>query len=100
MTRIATLHTQWMTDPAYKREFEALEADAGLANVIPNELASAHEPSAAIDHWLHEEVAATYDRLEANPESGMTPEHVAERMRLRHEATQRNAGSHTSKIED
>jgi antitoxin ParD1/3/4 len=59
---------------------------ATASEVIRDGLRALQERNAAVERWLQEEVAATYDRWKANPTSGITPEDMAERMRKRHEA--------------
>jgi len=34
MTRIRNLHKKWMRDPAYRREYEALEGEFALAEAV------------------------------------------------------------------
>ena len=34
MTKLSNLHKKWMTDPEYRREYEALEEEFALASAI------------------------------------------------------------------
>jgi transcriptional regulator with XRE-family HTH domain len=52
VTRIKTLHSDWMKDPDYRREYEALEEEFNLARAL----------------------------LEARLRAGLTQEQLAERM--------------------
>jgi antitoxin ParD1/3/4 len=54
----------------------------------PNRLPQ-QEQEAAVELWLREDVASTYDRMMANPSRGISPEEMAERARLRHQASLR-----------
>jgi antitoxin ParD1/3/4 len=58
--------------------------------VIRAGLRALQERDAAVERWLREEVATTYDRWKAGPAGALSPEDMAERMRQRHAA--RGAG--------
>ena len=58
---------------------------ATASEVIREGLRALQERNAAVERWLREEVALTYDRWKADPSGGMTVEEMAERMRKRHE---------------
>jgi antitoxin ParD1/3/4 len=59
---------------------------ATASEVIRDGLRALQERNAAVERWLQEEVATSYDRWKANPTSGLSSEEMAERMRKRHEA--------------
>ena len=44
------------------------------------------ERDAAIERWLREHVLTIYDRWKADPTGELSPQDLAERMRLRHAA--------------
>jgi len=60
-------------------------AYATSSEVIRAGLRALQERDAAVERWLREEVAPTYDRWKADPTKGITPEGMAERARKRHE---------------
>lgn len=64
-------------------------AYATASEVIRDGLRALQERNAAVDRWLREEVAPTYDRWKADPSRGITPEAMAERARKRHAARSR-----------
>lgn len=67
-------------------------AYATSSEVIRAGLRALQERDAAVERWLREEVAPTYDAWKADPGRGISPEEMAERARRRHEARlQRNA---------
>ena len=61
-------------------------AFATASEVIRAGLRALQERDAAVERWLREEVAPTYDRWKADPTGGISSEEMAERMRKRHEA--------------
>lgn len=61
-------------------------AYATSSEVIRAGLRALQERDAAVERWLREEVAPTYDRMKANPGRGITVEEMAERSRKRHAA--------------
>ncbi len=62
---------------------------ASASEVVRAGLLALQERDAAVEQWLREEVAPSYDRWKADPSGGITPEEMAERMRKRHEARSR-----------
>ncbi|CCV10070.1 type II toxin-antitoxin system ParD family antitoxin [Mesorhizobium sp. STM 4661] len=67
-------------------------AYATSSEVIRAGLRALQERDAAVERWLREEVAPTYDAWKAHPGRGISPEEMTERARKRHEARlQRNA---------
>lgn len=64
MTAIRDLHAGWMKDPAYRREYEALESEFALATVL----------------------------IRARADAGLTQEELAERMGTRQESVARWEG--------
>ena len=61
-------------------------AFATASEVIRAGLRALQERDAAVERWLREEVAPTYDRWMADPAGALSPEDMAERMRQRHAA--------------
>ena len=59
-------------------------AFATASEVIRAGLRALQERDAAVERWLREEVAPTYDRWKADPAGVLSPEDMAERMRQRH----------------
>ena len=59
---------------------------ATSSEVIRAGLRALQERDAAVERWLREEVAPTYDAWKAIPGKGISPEEMAERARKRHEA--------------
>lgn len=57
---------------------------ASASEVVRAGLRALQERDAAVDRWLREDVAATYDRWQADPTEGLSSEEMAERMRRRH----------------
>lgn len=65
---------------------------ATSSEVIRAGLRALQERDAAVERWLREEVAPTYDAWKAEPSGGISPAEMAERARKRHAARlQRNA---------
>jgi transcriptional regulator with XRE-family HTH domain len=64
MTHIRDLHTEWMKDPAYRREYEALEGEFALAAAL----------------------------IRARADAGLTQEQLAERMGTKQEVVARWEG--------
>jgi len=64
---------------------------ATSSEVIRAGLRALQERDAAVERWLREEVASTYDAWKADPAKGISPEEMADRSRKRHAAQlQRN----------
>ena len=61
-------------------------AFATASEVIRAGLRALQERDAAVERWLREEVASTFDRWKADPAGGLSPEEMADRMHSRHEA--------------
>jgi antitoxin ParD1/3/4 len=59
---------------------------ATSSEVIRAGLRALQERDAAVERWLREEVAPTYDALTTNPDKVISPADMAERARKRHEA--------------
>lgn len=59
---------------------------ASASEVVRAGLRALQERDAAVERWLREDVAATYDRWKADPTVGLSPEDMAERMRRRQAA--------------
>ncbi|WP_296746807.1 type II toxin-antitoxin system ParD family antitoxin [Mesorhizobium sp.] len=59
-------------------------AYATSSEVIRAGLRALQERDAAVERWLREEVAPTYDAWKASPGKGISPEEMAERARKRH----------------
>jgi antitoxin ParD1/3/4 len=62
---------------------------ATSSEVIRAGLRALQERDAAVERWLREEVALTYDAWKANPGKGISPEEMAERAHRRHETSQK-----------
>ncbi|MDX8451122.1 type II toxin-antitoxin system ParD family antitoxin [Mesorhizobium captivum] len=60
-------------------------AYATSSEVIRAGLRALQERDAAVERWLREEVALTFDAWKANPGKGISPEEMAERAPRRHE---------------
>lgn len=76
--------------PAEQAAFIDAQVKAGsfasASEVVRAGLRALQERDAAVERWLREDVAATYDRWKADPTGGLSPEDMAERMRRRHAA--------------
>ncbi|TIQ28206.1 MAG: type II toxin-antitoxin system ParD family antitoxin [Mesorhizobium sp.] len=59
-------------------------AYATSSEVIRAGLRALQERDAAVERWLREEVAPTYDAWKGNPGKGISPEEMAEQARKRH----------------
>jgi antitoxin ParD1/3/4 len=59
---------------------------ATSSEVIRAGLRALQERDAAVERWLREEVAPTYDALTTNPDKVISPVEMTERARKRHEA--------------
>jgi antitoxin ParD1/3/4 len=64
----------------------ATGAFASASEVVRAGLRALQERDAAVERWLREEVATTYDEWKAHPERVISSEEMAKRMRKRHEA--------------
>lgn len=68
------------------RQKVASGAYATESEVIRDGLHALQARDAALDTWLHDEVAASYDEHEAHPQAAMPAEMVMEHLRVRHRA--------------
>ena len=59
---------------------------ADASEVVGAGLWALQQQNGAMERWLNEEVAATYDRWKADPSGGISADEMADRMRRRHEA--------------
>ena len=59
---------------------------ATASEVIRDGLRALQAREAAVERWLREEVAATYDDIKAHPDRVLSSAGMAERARKRHEA--------------
>ena len=59
---------------------------ASASEVVRAGLRALQERDAAVERWLREDVAATYDRWQRDPGVVFSPEDMVERMRRRHAA--------------
>jgi antitoxin ParD1/3/4 len=66
-------------------------AFADASEVVTVGLRILQKQEATVEHWLREQVAPTYDRWQADPSSGITPDEMAERMRKRHKAREKGS---------
>ncbi len=57
---------------------------ASASEVVRAGLRALQERDAAVERWLREDVATTYDRWRTDPSLVLTPEDMVERMRRRH----------------
>lgn len=58
---------------------------ASASEVVRDGLRALQDRNAAVERWLREDVASTYDRWKADPSRAISSEEIAERMRKRHE---------------
>ncbi len=63
---------------------------ASASEVVRAGLRALQERDAAIERWLREEVVPTYERLQADPESGIPAAEVFNRLRDRNKRSARN----------
>ena len=59
-------------------------AFASASEVVRAGLRALQERDAAVERWLRDEVAPTYDAMEADPSSSLSGEEVLARIRRRH----------------
>jgi antitoxin ParD1/3/4 len=64
----------------------AFGAFGSASEVVGAGLRALRERDAAVERWLREDVAPTYDRWKADPASGISSHEMSERMRMRHGA--------------
>lgn len=81
--------------PAEQAEFiDALVASGSYSTgseVIRAGLRALRERDAAVERWLLQEAATSYDRWKANPAATLTSDELAERMNRRHQARRKSA---------
>lgn len=65
---------------------------ATASEVVRDGLRALQERKTAIERWLREEVAPTYDRMQADPARALSSETMAERARRRDAARTRSDG--------
>jgi antitoxin ParD1/3/4 len=61
-------------------------AFASASEVVRAGLRALQERDAAVERWLREEVAPTYDAMKADPSRALSGDEGLERIRQRHEA--------------
>ncbi len=92
---MATIEKRTFDLPADEASFiderVASGAYATSSDVVSEGLRALQEREAAVERWLHAEVALTYDRWQSRQEDGATAEEMAERARKRHQARLGNA---------
>lgn len=71
---------------AFIDQLVASGAYATSSEVIRAGLRALQERDAAVERWLREEVAPTYDEMKANPASGIPIKDVIEGIRTHHAA--------------
>jgi antitoxin ParD1/3/4 len=59
---------------------------ASASEVVRDGLRALQERNAAVERWLREEVAPTYDEMKAHPERLLTTEQVMQSIREHHKA--------------
>jgi antitoxin ParD1/3/4 len=65
---------------------------ASASEVVRAGLRALQERDAAIERWLRDEVAPTYDAMQANPGRGLSADHVTAALSARHAARVKKAG--------
>lgn len=73
-------------EAAFIDQLVASGAYATSSDVVREGLRALRERDVAVERWLHEEVAPTYDRWQAGQSQGISPVEMAERARKRHQA--------------
>lgn len=58
-------------------------AFASASEVVHAGLKALQERDAAVEHWLHDDVAATYDAVRADPSTTLSGDEVRDRIRQR-----------------
>ena len=87
---MANVEKRTFSLPAEQAAFIDAQVKAGsfasASEVVRAGLRALQERDAAVERWLREDVAATYDRWKADPSGGLSSDEMAERMRARHAA--------------
>lgn len=65
---------------------------ASASEVVRAGLRALQERDAAVERWLREEVAPTYDAIEADPSRAISADDVQRSVRARHEDRRRSSG--------
>ena len=75
--------------PDEQSEYIDKQVNSGMygsaSEVVRAGLRALQERDAAIEKWLREEVAPTYDKMKADPSRGVSSEEVAASVQSRHE---------------
>lgn len=65
---------------------------ASASEVVRAGLRALQERDAAVERWLRDEVAPTYDAMQADPERGLSADQVTAALAARHAARVKKAG--------
>jgi antitoxin ParD1/3/4 len=68
---------------------------ASASEVLRAGLRALQERDAAVEKWLHEEVAATYDAMKADPSRGLSADEVFGEIRAAHAARMKGSDAAT-----
>ena len=66
---------------------------ASASEVVRAGLRALQERDAAVERWLRDEVAPTYDAMQANPGRGLSVDQVSAALAARHAARVKQTGS-------
>lgn len=87
---MANLEKRTISLPAEHAAFVDAKVAAGdyasVSEVVRAGLRALQERDAAVERWLREDVAATYDMMKAEPKRGIAAEEVFAEIRARHAA--------------
>jgi antitoxin ParD1/3/4 len=67
---------------------------ASASEVVRAGLRALQERDAAVERWLHEQVAPTYDAMRADPGRGLSVDQVTAALAAHHAARSKKAGRH------
>ena len=67
-------------------------AYASASEVVRAGLRALQERDVAVERWLHEEVAPTYDATKKNPSRGLSVDHAFAEVRARHRGKVKGRG--------
>ncbi|HEY1935301.1 MAG TPA: type II toxin-antitoxin system ParD family antitoxin [Acetobacteraceae bacterium] len=67
---------------------------ASASEVVRAGLRALQERDAAVERWLRDEVAPTYDAMQADPGRGLSADQVSVALAAHHAARVRRAGGH------